>query len=111
MYGMKAVKQRLSDNASLRFPSVLYLLQETLMNNRTDTSTQSVQPIETASKVEKGDKARPSRMRALVRWLRGRPKARKANVQEYHPNRTLEQVVAQYASDDRPEPENKEAAR
>ena len=80
------------------------------MNNRTDTTTQSAHPTETVFKIEKEDKARPSRMRALLRRLTGRSKAGKADDQQYPP-RTLEQVMAQYVSDDQAEPEDKEAAR
>ena len=78
------------------------------MNNRTTTPSEITE--ETACTLDKDQKARPSRMRALVRRLTGRSKARKSDVQQY-PHRTLEHLVAQYASDDRPEPENKEAAR
>jgi hypothetical protein len=86
------------------------MLQERLMAIPTHTITLSELPTEAASKVEKDEKTRPSRMRALVRRLTGRSKARKADDQQYPP-RTLEQVMAQYASDDLPEPENKKAAR
>jgi hypothetical protein len=76
----------------------------------THTITPSEPRTETTSKVEKDDKVQPSRMRGLLRRLTGRSKAQKADNQQYPP-RTLEQVMAQYASDDLPEPENKEAAR
>jgi len=72
--------------------------------------THTITPTEAASEVKKDEKARPSRMRALVRRLTGRSNARKADNQQCPP-RTLEQVMAQYASDDQAEPENKEAAR
>ena len=81
------------------------------MDNRTDSATQSAHPTETTSKVEKNEKARPSRMRALVRRLMGHQKAGKADVQQYPLNRTLGQMMALYAPDYRPEPEEKEAAR
>jgi hypothetical protein len=81
------------------------------MNNRTDSTTQSVHPTETTSRVEKDEKTRPSRMRALVRRLMGHQKSGKADVQQYPLNRTLRQMVALYAPDHRPEPQDKEAAR
>jgi len=80
------------------------------MSNHTHGTTPSKLAEETASTAKRSKKTRPSRMRGLLRRLTGRSKARKAHDQQYPP-RTLEQVMAQYASDDRPEPENKEAAR
>jgi hypothetical protein len=74
-------------------------------------STKLSEPLtETASKVEKEDKARRSRMRALVRRLTGRSKAGKADAQHYPPHRNLQQMVTRYAPDDQPDPENREVS-
>ena len=67
-------------------------------------------PTEAASKVEKDDKAQPSRMRALVRRLTGRSKAGKADTQKYPPHRNLQQMVTRYAPDDQPDSENREVS-
>ena len=72
-------------------------------------STKLSEPLtETASKVEKEDKARRSRMRALVRRLTGRSKAGKANAQQYPPQRSLQEMVTRYTVDDQRDPENRE---
>ena len=74
-------------------------------------STKLSEPLtETASKVEKEDKARRSRMRALVRRLTGRSKAGKADAQQYPPHRNLQQMVTRYAPDDQPDSENREVS-
>jgi len=67
-------------------------------------------PTEAASKVEKDDKAQPSRMRALVRRLTGRSKAGKADAQQYPPQRNLQHMVTRYTVDDQPNPENREVS-
>jgi hypothetical protein len=80
------------------------------MTRQTQSTTSSELPEKTASTVEKRKKTRPSRMRKLLRRLAGRSKARKVDVEQLPPRRTLEEVAAQYAPDERPEHENKEAA-
>ena len=78
----------------------------------TTKHTRSITPSGRAEKatcrVEKSKKSRPSRMRALLRRLTGRSKARE--VDQRYPHRTLEQVAAQYAPDELPEAEKARGA-